>query len=58
MPESLRISSITIDGFRGANKKITLKLSKGLTAITGPNGSGKTTLTQAVEWALFGYINT
>jgi exonuclease SbcC len=56
MSESFSISSVELEGFRGANKKIALKPSKGLTVITGPNGSGKTTLTEAVEWALFGNI--
>jgi DNA repair exonuclease SbcCD ATPase subunit len=56
MSEPFSVSCIELEGFRGANKKTTLRPSKGLTVITGPNGSGKTTLTQSMEWVLFGNI--
>jgi len=54
MPESLRILDVSIEGFRGINKKATFNLDRKSAVLFGPNGAGKTSVLQAIEWCLFG----
>jgi exonuclease SbcC len=51
------LQKVSIEGIRGINKKLTLKLSKGLNLLYGPNGSGKTSIAQAIEWCITGNIS-
>ncbi|MHA1580395.1 MAG: chromosome segregation protein SMC [Candidatus Freyarchaeota archaeon] len=47
------IKKVVIRGFKSfGKKKITLRLSKGFSAIVGPNGSGKSNLLDAIRFGL------
>lgn len=48
-----KLTSVTIDGFKGQRKTEELT---GLDIFTGPNGSGKSSRTEAVSLATLGYI--
>jgi exonuclease SbcC len=54
--ETYRLTNLSIEGFRGINKRINLDLDGFSTVICGANGFGKTSILQAVEWGLFGWI--
>ncbi|MHA1605663.1 MAG: AAA family ATPase, partial [Candidatus Freyarchaeota archaeon] len=54
--EIFRLTTITIEGFRGINKELKLNLNGLPTVIYGPNGVGKTSILQAIEWGLYGRI--
>lgn len=54
MAGKLRVQSISIEGFRGINKKISMNFDKKSAILFGPNGVGKTSILQALEWCLFG----
>jgi len=60
MAQSYRIVSVTIDGFRGINKRLQLDFDSKSVLISGRNGLGKTSILQAIEWCLLGqcgYMN-
>lgn len=50
----MRLTTLSICGFRGFNDAQTLELSDPLVIFEGPNGSGKTSIGEAVEWLLYG----
>ncbi|MDH5646008.1 MAG: AAA family ATPase [Candidatus Heimdallarchaeota archaeon] len=50
----MKLSKITICGFRGFNKKKEILIDNNLTIIYGPNSYGKTSISEAMEWLLFG----
>ena len=52
LPNKVRISNISINGFRGANKEICFDCeSNGKNLVLfGYNGDGKTTISDAIEW--------
>lgn len=50
----MRLTSLSISGFRGFNDAQTLDLSDPMVLFDGPNGSGKTSIGEAVEWLLYG----
>jgi len=50
----VKIKSITIQGFRGFNKKQTIDLHDQLTLLYAPNSYGKTSISEALEWLLYG----
>lgn len=50
----MKISSITIQGFRGFNKVETIDFHEQITLIYAPNSYGKTSITEALEWLLYG----
>lgn len=56
MRKPLRIESITIEGFRGINKKLSLPIGGRSVFLFGRNGVGKTSLLQAIEWCMFGKL--
>jgi DNA repair exonuclease SbcCD ATPase subunit len=56
MPEALRILDVSIEGFRGINKKVTFNFDRKSAVLYGPNGAGKTSVLQAIEWCLFGEL--
>ncbi len=50
----MRLTRLSIHGFRGFNEAQALDLSDPLVIFEGPNGSGKTSIGEAVEWLLYG----
>ncbi|WP_320195993.1 AAA family ATPase [Agrobacterium rosae] len=52
----MRLRSVTIEGFRGFSRKVTIDLDADVIILQGPNGVGKTSLLDAVLWALTGKI--
>lgn len=54
MAGKLRVQSISIEGFRGVNKKTLMNFDKKSAILFGPNGVGKTSILQALEWCFFG----
>ena len=53
---SFRISDISIEGFRGINKKLHLDVEGYPCLLFGDNGTGKTSILQAIEWCLCGKL--
>ncbi|KAB2770262.1 AAA family ATPase [Brucella anthropi] len=53
----MRLKSVTIEGFRGFNRRVTINLDADVIIMQGPNGVGKTSLLDAVLWALTGKID-
>ncbi len=53
---ALKISEISIEGFRGFNDKVSLSLGDGVTLLYGKNGEGKSSLFQSIEWCLTGEL--
>lgn len=52
----MKLCSIEIEGFRGAQRFLRVDFGKGFTIITGKNGSGKSTICDAVEYVLTGSL--
>lgn len=52
----MKISKISLQGFRGFPTADHVPLSEGVTIIYAPNGSGKTSISEAFEWALYGEV--
>ena len=50
----MRLTSLTLHGFKSFGDRTTVEFSKGVTAIIGPNGSGKSNLIEALRWATGG----
>ena len=50
------IDEIAIEGFRGINKGLKLKVQEGLCLLYGRNGTGKTSVLRAIEWCLSGKL--
>src|SRR5262249_25917854 len=55
-PRVAYLHSITVEGFRGVGKPVTLALpaGPGLTLVTGRNGSGKSSFAEGLEYLLTG----
>lgn len=53
---SRRISTLTLDGFRGFRAQRTIDLDADLIVLIGPNGSGKTSVVEALELAVTGRV--
>lgn len=56
MEERVRLVSLELEGFRGANKRTRLDFSQEATVLSAWNGRGKSTLLGAIEWALWGEL--
>jgi DNA repair exonuclease SbcCD ATPase subunit len=52
----MRLTSVTIAGFRGFADSQTFDLSADVILVHGPNGSGKTSLFDAILWAITGTL--
>jgi len=50
----MRLTSLSVCGFRGFNDAQVLDLLAPLVIFEGPNGSGKTSIGESVEWLLYG----
>ena len=56
MDQRVRLISLEVEGFRGANRRIHLNFGPKATVLSAWNGRGKSTLLGAVEWALWGEL--
>lgn len=50
----MRITQLTLHGFKSFGNRTTIEFSPAVTAIVGPNGSGKSNLLDALKWATGG----
>jgi chromosome segregation protein len=50
----VRLTSLTLQGFKSFGHRTTLEFSPGVTAVVGPNGSGKSNLLDALKWVTGG----
>ena len=48
----MRLSHITIQGFKSFAKKTTLDVTHQVTGVVGPNGSGKSNIAEAIRFVL------
>ncbi len=48
----MRLSYITIQGFKSFAKKTTIDVTRQVTGVVGPNGSGKSNVAEAIRFAL------
>ena len=51
-----RLTGLTIDGFRGFNRRVDLDFDASAVLLHGPNGSGKTSVFDALQWLILGDI--
>jgi chromosome segregation protein len=47
----VRLTSLTINGFKSFGDKTIIEFAEGVTGIVGPNGSGKSNVIDALKWA-------
>ena len=52
----MRLTHVTVSGFRGYRDRVRINLAPGFTVIDGRNGVGKSTIFDAVEYALTGEL--
>jgi chromosome segregation protein len=50
----MRLTSLTLAGFKSFGDRTTLEFDAGVTAVVGPNGAGKSNLLDALKWATGG----
>lgn len=50
----MRLTTLTLQGFKSFGNRTTIEFSQGVTAIVGPNGSGKSNLLDALKWVTGG----
>lgn len=50
----MRLTSLTLHGFKSFGDRTTLEFAPGVTAIVGPNGSGKSNVIDALRWTTGG----
>ena len=48
----MRLSHITIQGFKSFAKKTTIDVTHQVTGVVGPNGSGKSNIAEAIRFVL------
>ena len=56
LDQRVRLLSLDVEGFRGANKRVHLDFGPNATVLSAWNGRGKSTLLGAIEWALWGEL--
>jgi chromosome segregation protein len=47
----VRLTGLTLHGFKSFGNRTTVEFAPGVTAIVGPNGSGKSNVVDALKWA-------
>ncbi len=50
----MRLTQLTVSGFKSFGNRASVEFSPGVTAIVGPNGSGKSNLLDALKWVTGG----
>ncbi len=50
----MRLTSLTLAGFKSFGNRTTLEFDPGVTAVVGPNGAGKSNILDALKWATGG----
>ena len=50
----MRLTSLTLAGFKSFGNRTTVEFDPGVTAVVGPNGAGKSNLLDALKWATGG----
>ena len=50
----MRLTSLTLSGFKSFGNRTTVEFDPGVTAVVGPNGAGKSNLLDALKWATGG----
>ncbi|MFN2322747.1 MAG: AAA family ATPase, partial [Trueperaceae bacterium] len=50
----MRLTQLTLAGFKSFGNRTTVEFSPGVTAVVGPNGSGKSNLIDALKWVTGG----
>jgi len=50
----VRLTTLTLQGFKSFGNRTTIEFSPGVTAVVGPNGSGKSNLLDALKWVTGG----
>ncbi len=50
----MRLTQLTLAGFKSFGNRTTVEFSPGVTAVVGPNGSGKSNLLDALKWVTGG----
>jgi len=48
----VRLSKLTIFGFKSFADKVEINIGEGMTAVVGPNGCGKTNIVDALKWVI------
>ena len=48
----MRLTSVTLFGFKSFADRTDVTILPGITAVVGPNGCGKTNIADALRWAL------
>lgn len=47
----MRLTSLTLHGFKSFGNRTSIEFAPGVTAVVGPNGSGKSNVIDALKWA-------
>src|ERR1700738_964528 len=52
----MKLSKLTIEGFRGFGERVEIDLSPDVIILSGPNGTGKTSILDAILWCVTGRL--
>lgn len=50
----MKLTLLTLQGFKSFGDRVTIEFSPGITAVVGPNGSGKSNVIDGLKWATGG----